>query len=128
MLGNARPCQNCLEMMKDLNVNKIYYSTGIGNEIICETVKHMLSLQTSSVTKHLLTLSNTLIKNLNYFEDLLIKKFPPKIKEQNLLYFIKYNFKNILPECKYIIKNEKFNKIIIFYNKDNKFLVQSIII
>ena len=110
------------------NVNKIYYSTGIGNEIVCEIVKDMLSLQTSSVTKHLLALSNTSIKNLNYFENLLIKKFPSKIKEENLLYFIKYNFKNILPECSYIIKNENYNKIIIFYNKDNKYLIQSIII
>lgn len=128
IMGNARPCQNCLEMMKDLNVNKVYYSTGIGDEVICESVKNMISIQTSSVTKYLLALSNVIIKNSNYFENLLIKKFPPKIKRENLLYFIEYNFKNILPECSYIIKNENYNQIIIFYNKENKYLLQSIII
>jgi hypothetical protein len=126
--GNARPCQNCLQMMKDLNVNKVYYSTGIDDEIICESVKNMISIQTSSVTKYLLALSNVIIKNSNYFENLLIKKFPPKIKEENLMYFLEYNFKNVLSECSYIIKNENYNKIIIFYNKNKEQLLSSIII
>ena len=128
IMSNARPCQNCLEMMKDLNINKVYYSTGNGDEIICESVKDMISIQISSVTKYILALSNVIIKNSNYFENLLINKFPSKIKEENLLYFIEYNFKNVLRDCSYIIKNENNNKIIIFYNKDNKYLLQSIII
>ena len=115
-------------MMKDLNVNKVYYSTGINEEIICETVKNMISIQTSSVTKYLLALSNVIIKNSNYFENLLIKEFPPKIKEENLLYFLEYNFKNVLPSCGYIIKNEYNNKVIIFYNKNNDYLLKSLII
>ena len=128
MTGNARPCQNCLEMMKDLNINKVYYTTGNGDEIIFESVKNMISIQTSSIKKYLLALSNIVIKNTNYFENLLIKKFPPKIKKENLLYFIEYNFKNVLPECSYIIKNDNNNKIIIFYNKNKQYLLQSIII
>ena len=128
IMGNARPCRNCLNMMKDLNVNKVYYSTGIGDEIICESIKNMISIQTSAVTKYLLVLSNVIIINSNYFENLLIKIFPPKIKEENLIYFIEYNFKNVLPKCSYIIKNENSNKIIIFYNKNKEYLLQSIII
>lgn len=129
-MANARPCQNCLNMMKDLNINKVYYSTGNGDEIVCETIKNMISIQTSSVEKYLLKLSNIIIKddNMDYFENLLIKIFPAKVKEENLLYFIKYNFKNVLSECTYIIKNENSNKIIIFYNKNKKYLLQSIII
>jgi len=123
-IGNARPCQNCLNMMKDLNINKVYYSTGNGDEIICETIKHMISIQTSSVTKYLLNKNN----DLNYYENLLIKIFPSKIKEKNLLYFLEYNYKNVLLNCSYIIKNENFNKIIIFYNKNNEYLISSIII
>jgi hypothetical protein len=126
--GNARPCQNCLQMMKDLNVNKVYYTSGINDEVICESVKNMISIQTSSVTKYLLALSNVIIKNSNYFENLLIKQFPPKIKRDNLFYFLEYNFKNVLPECKYIIKNENGDKIIIFYNKNNEYLLKSIIV
>jgi len=115
IMGNARPCKNCLDMMKDLNVNKVYYSTGIGDEIICESIKNMISIQ---ISKYLI------IKKLNYFENLFKKIFPPKIKQENLLYFINYNFKNVLPECSYIIKN----KIIIFYDKNKKILLESIII
>ena len=115
-------------MMKDLNVNKVYYTSGINDEVICESVKNMISIQTSSVTKYLLALSNVIIKNSNYFENLLIKQFPPKIKRDNLFYFLEYNFKNVLPECKYIIKNENGDKIIIFYNKNNEYLLKSIIV
>jgi hypothetical protein len=114
--------------MKDLNVKKIYYTSGINDEVICESVKNMISIQTSSVAKYLLALSNVIIKNSNYFENLLIKQFPPKIKSDNLFYFLEYNFKNVLPECKFIIKNENGNKIIIFYNKNNEYLLKSIII
>lgn len=119
--ANARPCQNCLEMMKDLNVNKVYYSTGNGDEIICESVKNMISIQLS---KYLLVLTN---KNPDYFENLLIKKFPSEIKEKNLLYFIEHNFKNVLPDCSYVIQYKNNNKIIIFYNKNKKYLLESII-
>lgn len=115
-------------MMKDLNVNKVYYSTGNGDEIVYELVKDMISIHTSSITRYLLSLSNIIINKSNYYEKLLITKIPSKIKEKNLLYFLKHNFENILPKYNYIIKNENNNKIVIFYNKDNDFLFQAIII
>ena len=42
-LKNSRPCANCLQFMKDVNINKVYYSSGNGSEIICEKVKNMIS-------------------------------------------------------------------------------------
>ena len=29
--------------MKDVNINKVYYSTGNGSEIVCEKVRNMIS-------------------------------------------------------------------------------------
>ena len=42
-LKNSRPCSNCLQFMKDVNINKVYYSTGNGSEIVCEKVRNMIS-------------------------------------------------------------------------------------
>lgn len=107
IIGNARPCHNCLKMMKDLNVNKVYYSTGINYDIICENVKYMVSIQSSTIN----------INNMNkehFFENLIKKLFPKYIKQTNLEYFLKYNLINVLPKCNCIIKNNN----IIFYNND----------
>ena len=49
-LVSSRPCYNCLEMMKAVNIKKVYYSDNDGN-IICENVKDMISINASSVTK-----------------------------------------------------------------------------
>lgn len=107
IIGNARPCFNCLKMMKDLNVNKVYYSTGINNDIICESVKNMVSIQSSTIN------TNNMSKEM-FFENLIKKLFPKYIKQINLDYFLKYNLINVLPKCNCIIKNNN----IIFYNND----------
>jgi hypothetical protein len=41
-IGSSRPCQHCLNVMKQLGVNRVFYSID-GNEIICEKVKYMVS-------------------------------------------------------------------------------------
>ena len=116
-IDNARPCYNCLQMMKDIGINKVYYSSGCDNSIICEDVKDMVSIQSSSVTRYFSVLKNTIYNDRNiYYEDLIKAHFPNIIKKLNLNYFLEYNFKNILPEYKFKINNDK----IIFYNKNNK--------
>lgn len=40
--------------MKDLNINKVYYSSGNENEIICENVKNMFSIKLSIFNKIIL--------------------------------------------------------------------------
>ena len=52
-IGNARPCHNCLKMMKDIGIKKVFYSTGEGDKIVCEHVRNMVSIQSSSVTRFL---------------------------------------------------------------------------
>jgi hypothetical protein len=41
-IGSSKPCQHCLHIMKQLNVNRVFYSID-GNEVICEKVKYMKS-------------------------------------------------------------------------------------
>jgi len=118
--ANARPCFNCLKMMKDVGINKVYYSTGTFENLISENVKNMVSIQSSSVTRYFYNINNNLDQNNSkelYFENLMVKLFPKEIKEKNLIYFLKHNFKNVLPEYDFNIK--KNNKII-FYNKEKK--------
>ena len=117
---NARPCIECLHMMKDIGINKVYYSTGKDDGMVCESIKHMISLQISSVTRKILICGNY----NEYFENMMKTTFPKYVNYNNLIYFIEYNFKNILPECSYYIEN----KIVIFYNKNNDHLARSIII
>lgn len=125
LTANARPCINCLKMMKDIGINKVYYSTGCDTGIICESVKDMVSIQVTSVTRmfHYINNPNDQDKKI-YFENLIKKLFPKEIKENNLKYFIEYNFKNIFPEYNFNINNNQ----IIFYKKNNEILLSAFII
>lgn len=109
---NARPCYHCLDMMKALNIKRVYYSTG-PNEIVCENVKDMVSIQTSGISlqyeKHRNPSSHN---NKTFYEDLLIKTFPSVIKQTNLDKFIIYNMRDFLPCYQILI----INQTLIFLN------------
>lgn len=122
-IGNSRPCYNCLNMMKDLSINKIYYTTGINDEIICERVKDMISIQSSAVTKLIDTMYIKFNKE-DYYYKLLKKNVPNEIKYNNLIYFIDYNFKNIFPTYKINIFNDK----VYIYNENNIQIINANII
>jgi len=118
--ANARPCFNCLKMMKDVGINKVYYSTGTDESLVSENVKNMVSIQSSTITRYFYNINNNLNKNNSkeiYFEHLMKRLFPKEIKEKNLKYFLEHNFKNVLPEYNFNIKK---NNVIIFYNKDKE--------
>lgn len=118
--ANARPCFNCLKMMKDIGINKVYYSTGTDESLVSENVKNMVSIQSSTITRYFYSINNKLDDNNSkelYFENLMIKLFPKEIKQKNLKYFLEHNFKNVLPEYNFNIEK---NNIIIFYNKYKK--------
>jgi hypothetical protein len=124
-IGNARPCINCLKMMKDLNIKKVHYSSGRGNEIISENVKNMISIELSSIGRKLhFTKSNIQDRNEQY-EFLLKDNFPKVINNKNLQYFINYNFKNIFPN--YIIKYKIINNVtfIYIYNTNDQLIISS---
>jgi hypothetical protein len=94
-LVNARPCQNCLDMMKTIGINRVYYSNDFG-EIICEKIKDMISIHSSNVmikfevnTKS--KSSNKLINKATYWDQLIQVKVPDIIKQQNFDYFVNYD-------------------------------------
>ena len=121
-LCNARPCYNCLELMKKIGVRRVYYSIN-SNEIICENIKDMISIQVTSYNKFLTKLNN-IFNIYEYYESILINTFPPKIKIINLMNFINYNFNHILPNYKIIIDNSK----VIIINSKNMIIIEAIII
>jgi len=125
---NARPCYNCLNMMKAVGIRRVYYSINADN-IICENVKDMISIQLSSVDKYINQLSNSIyIDHNTYYENLLIKYFPKIIKKFNLDIFIQYNLSNILPEYKVIIDINKNKPHVLIMNTSNKIIIKAHII
>ena len=105
---NARPCHNCLNMMKAVGIRKVHYSVS-ATEMVCENVKDMISIQTSSVAKHIERLNgNCLVDSSDkYYEDLLRKYFPPAIRRYNLDSFVRYNLSNVLPTYKVKLDGSK---------------------
>lgn len=116
-LGNARPCFNCLNLMKIVGIKRIYYSVK-PDMIVCEKVKDMISIQASSVTKMIQrNYYHAPSGDNDFFKNLLIKLFPSEIKMENLKYFIEHNFKFVLPKYRCDIKKNK-SKVIFYDDKD----------
>lgn len=92
---SSRPCYNCLKMMQQLFINKVYYTDDNGN-LIMEKIKHMISIQSSAVVRFINNKSN-----IEYTEYLL-NNIPTYSKLKNIYYFIKYNVNELLPS--YICK------------------------
>ncbi len=123
---NARPCHNCLDMMKAVGIRKVYYSIS-PDEIICENVKDMISIQASSVAKHIATINGNFTNEepSKYYESLLLKYFPKTIRQHNLKSFITYNFNNVLPTYKAVFDNKNNFTIVIIYNSKNQIITSA---
>ena len=124
-LCNSRPCYNCLNMMKAVGIKRVHYSDDSG-DIITETVKDMISIQASIVTKLIHNLKlDTKVDNNTYFQNLLKKLFPFEIKKENFEKFIKYNLSCVLPEHTYIFKNTNGTTFVSIIDKDENEIVTS---
>jgi hypothetical protein len=118
---NARPCINCLSMMKAVNINKVYYSVS-DTELVCEKITDMVSIHVSATTRQY-----NMSKKYNivhYYEKILSTYLPTVMKEYNLKLFIKYNLEHLLPTYKCVINNA-FATI---YNNNNVFIIKCKII
>lgn len=125
---NSRPCHNCLNMMKCVGIRRVYYSVS-PDLVICENVKDMISIQSSSVDKHIDLLNSTDYKDHNsYYESLLLKYFPKIIRKYNLENFIKYNLSNLLPNYKVMIESINNQKFVWIINNNNKEIIKSMLI
>jgi len=106
-LCNARPCHHCLNLMKKVGINKIYYSIN-KNILICEKIKNMISIHISYPMKIMHQLHYNLPKNnYDYFKKILNKSFPKIIKKYNLECFLNYNYYDILPSFSHKINKKK---------------------
>lgn len=115
---NARPCINCLSMMKAVGVNKVYYSIS-ETELVCEKVSNMVSIHVSAASRHIP--SNEKFNVKKYYEKILASNFPRMIKKYNLELFIKYNLLNVLPEYMTIITNTS----VCIYNENKICIITS---
>jgi len=126
---NSRPCFNCVDMMKAVGIRKVFYSVS-PTQIICENVKDMVSINSSSTTKRLekIIYGNPYTENSEqFFEYLLKKKFPAQIKYYNLDLFIKHNLLDVLPNYKIKIIKEKNNKFVWILNSLNILITKALI-
>lgn len=116
---NSRPCHNCLDMMKAVGVRKIFYSHN--NNIICERVNNMISINSSSIMRKLeRDYYNAPIDDNTYYKYLLIRKSPKNISKYNVECFLNYNFNEILPTFNYDINSKRIQ----FYDSNGKFFLK----
>jgi hypothetical protein len=121
---NARPCYNCLNMMKAVGIRRVYYSIN-SDEVVCENVKDMVSIQASSVTRYIDKLNgNKLADDVDkYYQDLLTKFFPSTIRKYNLDKFIVHNMSNYLPL--YEVKIDQRSQIVWILDSNKKPIIKS---
>ncbi len=102
-LCNSRPCINCLKMMKDVKIKKVYYTNNDG-ELVVEQVKDMISVCTTSVShEHHFIKTKIKLSKSEYVETILKTEFPDQVKKHSLGLFIKnylndFDYKFILEE------------------------------
>lgn len=124
-LANARPCRNCLSMMKDLGVKRVHYSTGDDSEIITENVTDMFSIQDSSSNKHFTRMMLKYPKNdIDYYKYILRKNSPKVIKLGSFEYFIRFNLSELLPECTYSFVNKKGTTFVDINDNKQKIIIR----
>ena len=91
IMGNARPCRNCVKMMKNLGIRRIYYSSGFGDEIMNENIEDIISIQDSSAIRYFSRIKlNYPLNDIDYYKLVINKYFPEKIKKESLDNFITY--------------------------------------
>jgi len=86
--ANARPCYKCLLMMKNIGIKKVYYS--MDNQIICEKVEYMVSINTSQMSRNFERVYyNAPYDPIKYYQ-MIFRKMPQNIKKINVDYFIRH--------------------------------------
>ncbi len=97
-LANARPCYQCTLMLKSIGINKVYYS--VDNNIICEKVADMISINSSSVWKKTDRIQYNKPKDiLEYYRSIFLR-MPNEIKKKNAEFFVQNIFME-LDGCNY---------------------------
>ena len=105
---NARPCYNCLDMMRAVGIKRVYYS--VDDNIVCENVSNMVSINSSSVLRFLeRTMYNAPSTDKEYFIRLIKMKMPNELRLKNIMFFVNYNLFDVLPDFNYSLTKKHFN-------------------
>jgi len=110
-LVNARPCYQCTLMMKSIGINKVYYS--IENNIVCEKVSHMISINSSNMWKIVDKIHYNAPNNIIDYYKNIIQKMPNILRKINAEHFVRYIYKEV-DGCNYKFNK---NKLIIYINE-----------
>jgi hypothetical protein len=86
-LVNSRPCYQCTIMLKELGINKVYYS--INNKIVHEKVADMISINSSNSWKLVDMILHGAPSNIPDYYKYVISKMPKDIKKNNAELFVK---------------------------------------
>jgi hypothetical protein len=104
LLKNARPCYRCTLMLKNVGINKVYYS--IDNNIVCEKVCDMISINSSSMWKHTDRIYyNKPTDIVDYYKSI-FSLMPNVIKMNNAECFVRY-IKGEVDGCDYKLTKSK---------------------
>ena len=127
-LANSRPCRKCLEMMRNLGIKKVYYSSGNDEEIISENVKDMFSIQDSSSARRFARMKFSYPENdLDYYKMILKRSAPRQIKFNNLSHFIRFNLSDLLPSLSYSLYSNNGRDYIEIKEGDNTVILINVI-
>ncbi len=125
-LCNSRPCINCLKMMKDVKIKRVYYINN-NKELVSEQVKDMISICTTSVShEHYYLETKIKLTKTEYVETILKSEFPEKVKKNSLGLFIK-NYLNDF-DYKFVFEEKDGQKYISILNSNNIEIKKSSII
>jgi hypothetical protein len=107
--ANARPCYKCLLMMKNIGIKKVYYS--MDNQIICEKVEYMVSINTSQMSRNFERVYyNAPHDPIKYYQ-MIFRKMPQNIKKINVDYFVRH-IREEMNGCNYTLTKTRLTVFI----------------
>jgi hypothetical protein len=132
-LNLAKPCTECLNMLEDIGIRYVYYSTGNNNDITVEKVSDMVSIFASPEVRNLyfseIGIDHTNSTNIQkYYDDLIIKNFPKYIHAYNLRNFLFYTTNSFYENYFNGYKMDIIDDIFYIYNKIDQIIISSNII
>lgn len=121
---NARPCYDCLCMMKQVGIRRVRYSVS-EDKILTEVVDNMISIQFSTLNYLPEKRASNNKNKLEFLKNILVRVFPKYIFEKNLKYFLEYNMINVFPDFTICINKKKGTLSI--YDEKTKLLLSSVL-
>lgn len=113
--------------MRAVGIRRVYY-TGIDGTLVHEKIKDMVSIEASSVTRHIEDIGiddKTKNNDRHFFERLLKTLFPSAVKRNNFDNFIKHNLNHVLPTHRYEIYNKHGTQFVMILSPESNVLISA---